>query len=295
MGLLINGEYVDDEVIRAEANGVRAQFEEELRDVDPVEARMRVWQYAQESVIERTLLRQAALKDETPVDEAAVNEALTRMFPPAGDLESCEPGVTRAGVDREAARAEVIARLKVDRLLERTFENAVKPREKDLLDFYKKNRERFRRGAMFHASHIVKNAGEQVSEEEARLALEKALAELEAGRAFAEVADEVSDCPGQGGELGWFAAGQMVEEFERVLEGLAPGERSGIFRTPFGFHIAMLHDRRPAGIAEFEEVRPHLEDMFERQAREFAVRQLMQELRAGAEVRKAKGPQAVTA
>jgi len=294
MGLLINGEYIGDEIIRAEANGLRSQLESELQHLDGVEARMRVWQYAQESVIERTLMRQAALKDETPIDEAKVEETLTRLFPPAGDLESCEPGTTRAGVDRDAARADIVARLKIDRLLEQTFARAPQARDKDLTEFYRKNRENFRRPAMLNASHIVKNVGEQASDEDALAAIQKAQAELESGRPFDEVANEVSDCAGQGGLLGWFPLGQMVEEFDSAVEPLQPGQRSPIFKTEFGYHIALLHEKRPEGVASFEEIRPQLEEMFMRQSREYAVRHLIQELRSNAEVKKAKGPLVVT-
>jgi hypothetical protein len=45
----------------------------------------------------------------------------------------------------------------------------------------------------------------------------------------------------------------MVEEFEDAIRDLKPGSRTGIFRTPFGFHIAELRGKVPAGQVGFEE------------------------------------------
>jgi hypothetical protein len=61
------------------------------------------------------------------------------------------------------------------------------------------------------------------------------------------------------GDLGKFPAGQMVDEFEAAVKALEPGQRSGIFRTPFGFHIAELRGRIPPAPAPFEEIRETLE------------------------------------
>jgi parvulin-like peptidyl-prolyl isomerase len=89
--------------------------------------------------------------------------------------------------------------------------------------------------------------------------LKAALADLERGDSFTEVVERYSDCKGKGGDLGKFPAGQMVDEFEAAVKALEPGQRSGIFRTPFGFHIAELRGRIPPAPAPFEEIRETLE------------------------------------
>jgi peptidyl-prolyl cis-trans isomerase SurA len=48
----------------------------------------------------------------------------------------------------------------------------------------------------------------------------------------------------KGGDLGWVSPGEMVPEFEKVLDELQPGEVSQPFRSRFGLHIAQVLDRR---------------------------------------------------
>lgn len=64
----------------------------------------------------------------------------------------------------------------------------------------------------FEASHIVENVNQGQSEEGARKSIEAALAELERGEPFPEVADRHSDCKENRGNLGRFPTGEMVEE-----------------------------------------------------------------------------------
>ncbi|MGE3165716.1 MAG: peptidylprolyl isomerase [Planctomycetota bacterium] len=77
------------------------------------------------------------------------------------------------------------------------------------------------------------------TEAEARAKIEEALAALEAGGDFAELAKQYSDCPSaaSGGDLGTFGRGAMVADFEKTAFALQPGKYSEIIRTPFGFHI----------------------------------------------------------
>jgi hypothetical protein len=290
MGLLINGEYVDDALIRQEMASLRPHYEAMMADMEPVAREMQLKDWSKENVIERVLLRQEAARRAPAIPEEAINERLTAMLPPPGDPESCEAGTTRAGVDQEAMKAEIRAQMQLERLVEEIGEKAPKPKKQEMLDFYQANRERFAIPPMLHASHIVKNVNDTVDEATAQAAIAVAEAELAAGGAFAEVADRHSDCAGQGGSLGWFPVGEMVEEFEEAVMALEPGQTSGVFRTVFGFHIAQLHDRRPEGIRPFNDVRGDIEAALQAEKRERALEAFVDELKEKAVVKTAKQP-----
>jgi len=77
------------------------------------------------------------------------------------------------------------------------------------------------------------------SKDEARTEIDAIKAEIDAGGDFADIAAEYSDCPSarDGGDLGSFARGMMVPEFENAAFALPVGEVSVVVETPFGYHL----------------------------------------------------------
>ncbi|TVQ85820.1 MAG: molecular chaperone SurA [Chromatiaceae bacterium] len=101
--------------------------------------------------------------------------------------------------------------------------------------------------AQTHARHILIRTSEIVSDEEARRRLLQLRERVAGGDDFATLARAHSDDTGsalKGGDLGWIGPGDTVPEFERVLQGLAPGEISPPFASPFGWHLVQALERR---------------------------------------------------
>ncbi len=100
--------------------------------------------------------------------------------------------------------------------------------------------------------HILIRVSESVSEAEARRRLVELRTRIVAGRAdFAEIARSNSEdaTAARGGELDWIYAGDTVAEFERVYQALAINEVSEPVRTPFGFHLIQVLERRAADLS----------------------------------------------
>ncbi len=69
---------------------------------------------------------------------------------------------------------------------------------------------------------------------------------------FAELAEEHSNDPGsssQGGELGWTQSGQMVPEFEKIMNRTKIGDISLPFKSRFGWHILEVTDRKAENVS----------------------------------------------
>lgn len=125
----------------------------------------------------------------------------------------------------------------------------------------------------FNASHILVE-----SEEEAAAIVD----ELNGGADFAEVARTKSTGPSgpNGGQLGWFAAGMMVPEFQTAVEELEVGAISGPVQTQFGWHVIILNEKRTKEAPALDAVRGEIENQLSQQA----VTQKIDELTNAAEV-----------
>jgi len=97
-----------------------------------------------------------------------------------------------------------------------------------------------------HARHILITPNEIIDDATAKQQLDDALKRIRNGEDFGELAKLLSDGPTApvGGDLGWSDPGSFVPEFEEVMNGLDIGEISEPFRSPFGWHILQVLDRR---------------------------------------------------
>ncbi len=97
------------------------------------------------------------------------------------------------------------------------------------------------------ARHILITPNALVSDEEARIRLETLRDRIEGGADFGVLAKANSDDKASavdGGRLGWISPGEMVPEFEQVMDSLEIGQVSEPFRSQFGWHIVEVLDRR---------------------------------------------------
>ncbi|OQK18029.1 peptidylprolyl isomerase [Methyloprofundus sedimenti] len=114
-------------------------------------------------------------------------------------------------------------------------------------------------GTEYKASHIL------VPEESEAVLI---IAELDKGADFAELAKTKSTGPSktQGGDLGWFAAKQMVPEFSAAVVALENGKYTETpVKTQFGWHVILREDSREQTPPPFEAVKAQLEPLVQRQ------------------------------
>ena len=97
-----------------------------------------------------------------------------------------------------------------------------------------------------HPRHILIKTSEVVSEKEAREKLVKLKERLDNNADFAELARLQSEdgSASRGGDLGWLSPGDTVPEFEKAMDALKVGEISGPVRSPFGWHLIQVIERR---------------------------------------------------
>ena len=111
-----------------------------------------------------------------------------------------------------------------------------------------------------HARHILFRTNEtddaQVRVDKKKKA-DEVLKMVQEGQDFSELAKQYSEGPtaSNGGDLGFFNKGAMVEQFDEVVFQMQPGNSSDIVETIFGFHIIKLEEVRPESTKSFEDVK----------------------------------------
>ncbi len=130
----------------------------------------------------------------------------------------------------------------------------------DLEAYYEEHKGEFREEEQVQASHVLIRMSPGASSDEAATAQLKAdqVAKLARGGAdFGELAKIHSDDPGSkdnGGDLGWFGRGQMVQEFADAVFGAKPGDLVGPVKSQFGYHIIKVVDYRPDRVRPLDKV-----------------------------------------
>tara|TARA_B100001248_G_C27399150_1_gene468468 strand:+ start:4612 stop:6111 length:1500 start_codon:yes stop_codon:yes gene_type:complete len=128
--------------------------------------------------------------------------------------------------------------------------------KKEIQDYFAKNKESYQQEEQVRARHILFRAS---SEEEFAQANKKAkeLRDELNQQNFADKAKEISEDPGtkkRGGDLGYFARGAMVPEFEQTAFSMKVGEISEPVKTAFGYHLLLLEDKKSAKEVRFADV-----------------------------------------
>lgn len=147
--------------------------------------------------------------------------------------------------------------------LERLYTMSAKPDFARLAENdYKASPEKFEQPEEVRAEHILISTKTR-SEDDARTLAESIIAKAKsASSPFSDLAVEFSDDPSaksNKGDLGFFKRGRMVKSFEDAAFSLvSPGEIAGPIKTPYGFHVIKLIDRKPKTVIPFEKVKERL-------------------------------------
>lgn len=205
-------------------------------------------------VLDRMILEQVQLQlaKETGirVDDTQLDKALQRIAEQNKmDLASFRKTLEHDHVDFDKFREEIRNEIIISRLRERDVDNHVQVSEGEV-DNYLKTRAAIRGSDNeYNLAHILISVPEQASPEQiqARKAkAEAALDDLRKGTNFSQVSARYSDASDamDGGLLGWRSAARLPSLFVEAAEALQPGGVSGLLRSPNGFHIIKLLDKR---------------------------------------------------
>jgi peptidyl-prolyl cis-trans isomerase SurA len=155
------------------------------------------------------------------------------------------------GVPFQAFREDLREQILLSRLREREVDDRVQVSDTEIDLFLAESAVKPDTRVEYQVSHILVRGPEQATPERveaARARAQKALNEARVGADFASLAASYSDAPDalQGGALGWRSHDRLPELFSSALSLMQPGAVSEVLRSPAGFHILKLNERRGA-------------------------------------------------
>ena len=157
----------------------------------------------------------------------------------------------REGVSFDRFREDIRNEIVISRLREREVDSKIQIGESDI-DNFLQELQAGDAGTQFDLAHILVRVPENASPEQVDARLrraQEALAKARGGADFAQLAVSYSDAPDalKGGGMGWRERDRLPELFADALVKLKPGEVTDVLRSPAGFHILKLNDRRGGG------------------------------------------------
>ena len=175
----------------------------------------------------------------------------------------------RQGFDKERAVKRQTQILTDEHLAKSYIQKRMLPQikvtDKDVEAYYKEHAKEFEKPETVKARHILIGFKEGIKDEEKKelkKKAEKVHDKAKGGDDFAKLAAEYSDDPGsktKGGDLGFFARGTMVHEFENAAFALKPGELSSIVETPYGYHIIKVDEKKAAETPAYDSIKEQVQ------------------------------------
>lgn len=170
------------------------------------------------------------------------------------------------GWDKKPEVLFMMERTKEDALLQLYISDAARapagyPSEDDVKKAYEANKSAFPVPAQLNLAQIFLAVPDNV-DKQAAAAVQKKAADLAAkarakGADFAQLAKENSDhkdTAPKGGDLGWLPESQVLPEIRAAAEKMEKGDVSMPIRTPTGWHIVKLIDKKPPSTRPLSEV-----------------------------------------
>lgn len=245
-------------------------------------------------MVETRLLAQEARRREISVDTADVDAAMERIAEQNGGRAQLEASLNRGGMTYAQFRNGVEENNLVTRLVAVSIQPSLKVTDEEVAEYYAAHPERYRVPEKVHARHILLTTAAGDSDEQkaaARAKAEAARKRVLEGEDFAAVATEVSQCPSsaQGGDLGFFAAEDMIQPFAEAAFAMKPGDTSEVVETQFGYHVIRVDERQAAATRTLDESRDRIRSGLEREKVSQAVGELLEKLTADAAIVEAPG------
>jgi peptidyl-prolyl cis-trans isomerase SurA len=244
---IVDQAVVTEQELESRIATVTAQFKKQGTEL-PAEAILR--KQILERLITDTLQLQYAAQTGLKVDDNQLDKTIGRIAEQNQlSLAEFTEALAKDGVSMTKFRADIRNEITLARLREREVDGRVNVSESEIDNFLTSQAANNENQDEYEIAHLLIRTPEEGATEDiqkAKSKVDSALTELKAGVSFAKVSASFSDAPTalEGGSLGWKKASQMPALFLDALKAMQVGEVSAPLRSPNGFHVLKLNNKR---------------------------------------------------
>jgi foldase protein PrsA len=232
-----------------------------------------IMQKALTQLVQQDLIDQYAKDKNVTVTQAEIDkdEADIKAKYPPGQFENIlkQQGLTEQDV-QSILRQQLI--------LKKAVSSQVHVSDADVKAFFDKNHTQFDKPEQVRARHILVADPNKAKE---------VLAKIKSGGSWDALAKQYSTDPStkdKGGELGFFGRGQMVPQFQDAAFGAKVGQVVGPVKSPFGYHVIQVEEKKPATKATYASVQKQIRDQLTSQQQSQQIPAFLQQLRTTAKI-----------
>ena len=229
-----------------------------------------------QQIVKNALFRQEAKKNNLNISRDEMDEALSRVAIGYTD-ESFNKQLEYEGISHKQWEDIIENNLLINKLINNFVNSRVSVSDNEMLRYFESHKANFYKPEQVRALHIMVE-----TEEEIRTILKELRSKQ---KEFSALAKEFSLGPEgiQGGDLGYFEAGQMPEEFDDVFMHKING-LSDIIRTPYGFHIFKVVDKVKERKMSFDESKKQIEKNLLEELQSLAFKKWLIQLKEKSEI-----------
>jgi len=203
-----------------------------------------------ERLISDALQLQYAAQTGIKVDDTQLDKTIERIAEQNKlTVRGFYDALNQDGISVRKFRSDIRNEIIIARLREREVESRVNVSESEIDNYLTTQASTNQNQDEYEISHILIRVPEDAATEDvqkAKAKVDEILAALASGTSFAKVSASFSDAPNalEGGNIGWKQSAQMPALFLDALKAMQKGEVSAALRSPNGFHILKLTDKR---------------------------------------------------
>lgn len=204
-----------------------------------------------DALISDKIIELEVAKNKVEITSEQVDKEIESMANYYGGMEALDNAMKSYNMTMEDMKDNV----KMNLSLKKLVGSNIIISDEEIVSYFEENKESFNQEEQVNASHVLVE-----SEELAKEIREK----LVAGEDIAELAKEYSTDEGtknNGGNLGFFGRGEMVESFDKAAFTLNIGEISEPIKSNYGYHVIIVNEKKEAKLANLEDSKDDIKEM----------------------------------